>query len=68
VVHPYNPSYSGGRDQEAQGLKPAWANSLWTLCQKYPLKKRAGGVAQGEGPALKPQYWKKKNQLHSTDE
>jgi hypothetical protein len=23
-----NPSYSGGRDQEDQGSKPGWANSL----------------------------------------
>jgi hypothetical protein len=27
VAHTYNPSYSGGRDQEDCGLKPAWANS-----------------------------------------
>jgi hypothetical protein len=27
VAHICNPSYSGGRDQEDQGLKPAQANS-----------------------------------------
>jgi hypothetical protein len=27
VVHACNPSYSGGRDQEDRGLKPALANS-----------------------------------------
>jgi hypothetical protein len=27
VAHAYNPSYSGGRDQEDHGSKPAWANS-----------------------------------------
>jgi hypothetical protein len=27
VTHTCNPSYSGGRDQEGQGLKPAQANS-----------------------------------------
>jgi hypothetical protein len=27
VAHSCNPSYSGGRDQEDCGLKPAWANS-----------------------------------------
>jgi hypothetical protein len=27
VAHTYNPSYSGGRDQENLGSKPAWANS-----------------------------------------
>jgi hypothetical protein len=28
VAHVYNPSYSGGRDQEDGCSKPAWANSL----------------------------------------
>jgi hypothetical protein len=28
MVHTCNPSYSGGKDQEDHGLKPAWANSL----------------------------------------
>jgi hypothetical protein len=28
VTHACNPSYSGGRDQEDHGSKPAWANSL----------------------------------------
>jgi hypothetical protein len=27
VAHAYNPSYSGGRDQEDHSSKPAWANS-----------------------------------------
>jgi hypothetical protein len=27
VAHTCNPSYSGSRDQEDCGLKPAWANS-----------------------------------------
>jgi hypothetical protein len=27
VVHPYNPSYSGGRDQEDHGSKPIQINS-----------------------------------------
>jgi hypothetical protein len=31
-----------------------------TLPQKHPSQKRAGGVAQGVGPELKPQYCKKK--------
>jgi hypothetical protein len=26
-THAYNPSYSGGRDQENHGSKPAWKNS-----------------------------------------
>jgi hypothetical protein len=57
VAHACNPSYSGGRDQEAHGSKSAQANSL----QNAKLfTKRAGGVAQGEGPEFKPQYSKKK--------
>jgi hypothetical protein len=52
-----NPSYSGGRDQEDPGSKPAWANSsARTYLEKNPSQKRAGGVAQGVGPEFKPQY------------
>jgi hypothetical protein len=60
VAHTCNPSYSGGRDQEDQGLKPAHANSLRDCISKKKkkkkiIKKRAGGVAQREGPEFKPQ-------------
>jgi hypothetical protein len=58
VAHTYNPSYSGGRDQENRGLKIAWANCE-TLSQKKQSQKRVGGVAQGIGPEFKPQYCKK---------
>jgi hypothetical protein len=27
MAHTYNPSSSGGKDQEDRGLRPAWANS-----------------------------------------
>jgi hypothetical protein len=27
MTHAYNPSYSGGRDQEDHSSKPAWTNS-----------------------------------------
>jgi hypothetical protein len=64
VTHACNPSYSGGRDQEDCGLKPAWANSLHEPISKKPTtkkkKKRAGGVAEGVSPEFKPQYFKKK--------
>jgi hypothetical protein len=46
VAHACNPSYSGGRDEEDLGSKPARASSLKTLSQKYPTKNRAGRVAQ----------------------
>jgi hypothetical protein len=31
-----------------------------TLSRKHPLQKKSGGMAQGVGPELKPQYCKKK--------
>jgi hypothetical protein len=56
VAHSCNPSYSGGRDQEDCGSKPGWANGLRDHISKKSITKRAGGVAQGEGPKFKPQY------------
>jgi hypothetical protein len=43
-------------------LKPAWAKFVrpYLKKKKNPIQKRAGEVAQGEGPEFKPQYWKKK--------
>jgi hypothetical protein len=38
--HTCNPSYSGGRDQEDHGLKPAWANNLRDSIWKIPNKKQ----------------------------
>jgi hypothetical protein len=39
VAHPYNPSYSRGKDQEDRGSKSAWANSPIRLSQKTLHKK-----------------------------
>jgi hypothetical protein len=55
VAHTYNPSYSGGRDQEDLSSKPAQANSSRDLSRKTLHKNRTGGVVQGEGPEFKPQ-------------
>jgi hypothetical protein len=60
LAHDCNPSYSGGRDQEDCGSKPAGANSLGDPISKIPNTKRSGGVAQGVGPEFKPWYHKKK--------
>jgi hypothetical protein len=60
VAHTCNPSYSGGRDQEDCGSKPAQANSSQDPIFKKPFTKRAGGVAQGVGLKFVPQYHKKK--------
>jgi hypothetical protein len=35
-----NPSYSGGRDQEAQGSKPAWKNNSRDPISKILIMKR----------------------------
>jgi hypothetical protein len=40
VAHTCNPSYSGDRDQEDYGLKPAWANSSRDPILKKPIKKK----------------------------
>jgi hypothetical protein len=39
VVHAYNPSYSGGRDQKDHGSKPAWTNNLEPYLEKTLHKK-----------------------------
>jgi hypothetical protein len=56
VAHAYNPSYSGGREQEDHGLKSAQANSFEILSgkKKNPSQKRAGGMAQRISPEFKP--------------
>jgi hypothetical protein len=40
VAHTCIPSYSGGRDQEDLGSKPAWANSLRDPISKKTLHKK----------------------------
>jgi hypothetical protein len=62
VAHTCNPSYSGGRDQEDNGFKPAQTNSSQDPISKISNTKRAGGVAQGVGPQFKPQYCKKRKE------
>jgi hypothetical protein len=60
VTHAFNPSYSGGRDQEDLGLKPPGQVVPRELILEKPITKRVGGTAQGVGPKFKPQYCKKK--------
>jgi hypothetical protein len=68
VAHACNPSYSGGRDQEDHGSKPAQENSSRELISKIlNTKQPASGVAQvgrvpsskSQGPEFKPQYCQK---------
>jgi hypothetical protein len=42
VVHTYNPSYLGGRDQEDRSSKPAWANSLREMLSQIHPSQRKG--------------------------
>jgi hypothetical protein len=64
VAHAYNPSYSGGRDLEDRGSKPARANSLRALVSKKPITKNcAGGVAQALVPPKKKKKERKKEKL-----
>jgi hypothetical protein len=39
VAHTCNPSYSGGRDQEDHGSKPAWTNSFTRPYLEKPFTK-----------------------------
>jgi hypothetical protein len=56
VAHVYNPSYSGGRDQEDHGSKPAWANSSRDPILKKPNTKKGWRSGSSVGPKFKPQY------------
>jgi hypothetical protein len=47
VSHTSNPSYSGGRDQEDRGSKPARANSLWGPISKKPITHTKKGQWSG---------------------
>jgi hypothetical protein len=54
MAHACNPNYSGGRDQEDCGSKPALANSSRDPILEKPITKKGCEVAQGEGPEFKP--------------
>jgi hypothetical protein len=51
VAYTFNPSYSGGRDQEDHSLRPAGQIVLETLSWKYPTQKWTGRVTQVGAPA-----------------
>jgi hypothetical protein len=60
VTNACNPYYSGGREQEDCGLKPAQVNSsARPYLEKTLPTKRTGAMAQGVGPEFKSQYHKK---------
>jgi hypothetical protein len=49
VAHTCNPSYSGGRNQEDHGLKPAQANSSRDPISKILITKKKKKVGLGAG-------------------
>jgi hypothetical protein len=52
VAQTYNPSYSGGRDQEDRGSKPAWTSSSQDPISKIPnTKKGWRSGSSGRAPA-----------------
>jgi hypothetical protein len=63
VAHDCNPSYSGSRDQEDHGLKPAWGKYFMRLyLEKTHHKKRAVEWLKWQsagGPKFKSHYHKK---------
>jgi hypothetical protein len=68
VAHAYNPSYSGGRDQEDRDSKPARTNSSARPCLEKPFTK-IGLVkwlkvkALSSSPSTKKKKLKKKTPL-----
>jgi hypothetical protein len=51
VTYSYNPSYSGGRDQEDRSSKPAQATSSPDPILKKPITKKGGRVALSSNPS-----------------
>jgi hypothetical protein len=65
VAHACNPSYLGDRDQEDHGLKPGLGKQFTRpFLEKNPSQKRDGGMAQGVGLEVKPQYCKRKKKKY----
>jgi hypothetical protein len=60
VADACNPSYSGSRNQEDRGSKPALTNSSQDPISKKIHHKKRAGVAQGVGPEFKPLYHENK--------
>jgi hypothetical protein len=53
VAHAYNPSYSGGRDQERSQFEVSPGKQFMRPCfEKNLSQKKAGGVTPGVTPVL----------------
>jgi hypothetical protein len=60
VAHAYNPSYSGGRDEEDHSSKATRANSSQDPILKMPITKKSWWSGLRCRSEFKPQYSKKK--------
>jgi hypothetical protein len=70
VAHTYNPSYSGGGDQEDLGLKPARANSSWDPVSNKPITEKGWQGGSTCRPLVQtpvPQKKKKKSPVKKID-
>jgi hypothetical protein len=65
VAHACNPSYSGGRDQEDLGSKPAQANSSRDYVENTGHIKELLEWLKVKALSSKPQYWKRKESVTS---
>jgi hypothetical protein len=58
LAHAYNPTYSGGRDQEDRGLKPAQENSSTRLYLEKPFTKiELMEWLKMKAPSSRPSVW-----------
>jgi hypothetical protein len=64
MAHVCNPIYSGGRDQEDLGLKPAWANTSRPYLKKTHYKNRQMEWLECRHWVQAPVLWKKKYTSH----
>jgi hypothetical protein len=66
VAHVCNPSYSGGRDQENRGSKPAWTNRSRDPILKNPLQKGLVEWLKVQALSSSSTAKKKKKRTHNT--
>jgi hypothetical protein len=61
VVHAWNSSYLGGRDQEDRSLKLPWGNSSRDPILKIPITKKGWQSGLSSSPSTAKKKKKKKN-------
>jgi hypothetical protein len=63
VAYAYNPSYSGGRDQEDCSSKPAQVNSSQDPISKKTITKKGWWSGSSSSPSTTPKKKKKRHTL-----